>query len=101
MIHTVVIFALALSAANWLLFLAVVVVSNAATIRHALSKTPMKREDNQDTPAHARQLQADKLVESTGVLATSFNIAGPGSSAAAMSLVCLLIAAVSAGIGKL
>jgi hypothetical protein len=94
MIHTVVIFALVLSAANWVLFLAVVVVSNITMI-------PLSpKEEGKDETFQVRQAPLDKLIDSTGTLATSFNIAGPGSSAAAMSLVCLLIAAVAAGIDR-
>lgn len=99
MIHTVVIFALVLSAANWVLFLAVVVVSNIATIRQAFGPLPLK-EEYKDDSFQVRQAPLDKLIDSTGTLATSFTIAGPGSSAAAMSLVCLLIAAVAAGIDR-
>lgn len=99
MIHTVVIFALVLSAANWIPFLAVVVVSNIAMIRHAFSPLSPK-EEGKDESFQVRQAPLDKLIDSTGTLATSFNIAGPGSSAAAMSLVCLLIAAVAAGIDR-
>jgi len=99
MIHTVVIYALVLSAANWVLFLAVVVVSNIAMIRQAFSPLSPKEEDK-DESFQVRQAPLDKLIDSTGTLATSFNIAGPGSSAAAMSLVCLLIAAISAGIDR-
>jgi hypothetical protein len=101
MTRMVVIFALSLSAANWLLFVGVIVVTNLATIRQAFRHAPLEPGDRSDAPAHARQVQLDQLVDSTGSLARSLRIAGPASSAAAMSLACLVIAAVCAGLDKL
>ncbi len=100
MTHVVAIFALVLSGANWLLFLAVTVVNRPAVLRLALGRGAAARASDGDGQAASR-VQPDRLVEATGALAAAFRMAGPEATAAAMSLACLLIAAASAGIESL
>jgi hypothetical protein len=100
MIHTIVIFSLVLSAANWLVFVAAAVLENLAAIREALMPRSDRPLGEGAQPAE-RSLQADKVIDATGTLATSLRRAGPAASAAAMSLACLLVALTAAALGRL
>lgn len=101
MTRAVVIFALALSGANWLLFLAVTAANRLAVLRLTLGRGATARSASRDEPVATARAQPDRLVEATGTLAAAFRTAGPEATAAAMSLACLLIAAVAAGVADL
>ncbi len=86
-------FALALSALNWLLFVAI-------TLLHDLPARLVGQ--GREGGAAPRSLaDGEKLLEGAGALAGAFRNAGAGPTAAAMSLVCLVVAAIAAGIEKL
>jgi hypothetical protein len=100
MIHTVAIFSLVLSAANWLVFVAAAVVENMVAIRLAL-ELRSGRPLGEAAQVGSRNLQADKVIDATGTLAMSLRRAGPAASAAAMSLACLLVALTAGALDKL
>jgi hypothetical protein len=100
MIHTIVIFSLVLSAANWIVFVAAAVLENLAAIRDALKPRSDRPLGEGAQPAE-RGLQADQVIDATGTLATSLRRAGPAASAAAMSLTCLLVALSAVAVDKL
>lgn len=100
MTDTIVIVSLVLSVANWLLFVAAAVVENMAAIRSALEPRS-GRPLGEAAQAGERNLQADKVIDATGTLATSLRRAGPAASAAAMSLACLLVALTAGALDKI
>ncbi|WP_267389255.1 hypothetical protein [Sphingomonas sp. GC_Shp_3] len=100
MTHIIVVFSLVLSAANWLVFLAAAVLENLPAIRLALEPRS-GRVPSETVGAAGRSLQADKVIDATGTLATSLRRAGPAASAAAMSLACLLVALTAGALDKL
>lgn len=95
LLQIVVIFSLVLSGANWLLF-----VAFAATAQGALTRSAPHGGRTDGAAAASPRAKPEELAEATGGLATAFGTAGPSASAAAMSLVCLLIAALAAGADK-
>jgi len=52
-------------------------------------------------PADKHLIDVSKIQDSTGSLATNFAKAGPAATAAALSVFCLLIAALAAGVDKI
>ena len=91
---------LVLSAVSWLVFLAATVVENKAAIRLVMEPRS-RRPLGEAVQAGERNLQADKVIEATGTLATSLRRAGPAASAAAMSQACLLVALTARALDKL
>lgn len=99
MIEAVVVVSLSLAIANWLLFVAASVLANWSRIRAALRGMP-EPEPSSDA-SFERRAATGEVLKATGGLATALRSAGPGAAAAALSLACLLVAAVAAGVGKL
>lgn len=100
MIHVVAVVSLALSVANWLLFVAATVIANLPRLREALRGTA-PRDDAVEGGAIEPRARIDPVITATGGLATSLRAAGPAATAAALSVVFLLIAAVAAGVDRL
>ena len=92
----VTLFGLALSGLNWLLFVVITFVHDLPALDRVIGR-------GQDDGAVAPRSLADgeKLLEGSGMLAGAFRRAGAGPTAAAMSLTCLVVAAVAAGVDKL
>ena len=87
--------ALGLSLLNWLLFAII-------TFRHdlpLLDRLAGHAAAGEAAAPHGLA-EGEKLLESTGGLAGAFRRAGAAPTAAAMSLVCLVIAAIAAGIER-
>lgn len=89
MIKCVAIFSLAYSAINWMLF-----------AWSALAKPTMPPGGTDVGDVKLQGLDPSKILEGAGSLASAFKTAGATATAAAMSLVGLVIAAVAAGIDK-
>jgi hypothetical protein len=96
MLNIVVIAALALSGLNWLLFLGVTLFVDLPALRQF-----RKGMTGSNAPRSEVSVDLDRLVQETGSLAGAFRRAGAGPTAAAMSVVCLVIAAIAAGVAKL
>jgi hypothetical protein len=88
-------FALALSGLNWLLFVVITFLHDLP----ALSRLSGQAREG-GTAAPRSLVDGEKLLEGAGVLAGTFRRAGAGPTAAAMSLVCLVVAAITAGVEK-
>lgn len=88
-------FALALSGLNWLLFVAITFLHDLPALGRLIGQA-------RDSPATAPRslVDGEKLLEGAGLLAGAFRRAGAGPTAAAMSLVNLVVAAVTAGVAK-
>jgi hypothetical protein len=88
--------ALILGVLNWLLFAFI-------TFRHDLPLLDrLARPALGNDVAGARGLaDGEKLLEGAGTLAGAFRRAGAAPTAAAMSLVCLVIATIAAGVERL
>lgn len=95
LLQIVTIFSLVLSGANWLLFVALAMMA-----QRALTRSAPQGNATDEAAAASPRVRPEKLADATGGLAKAFGIAGPSASAAAMSLVCLLIAALAAGADK-
>jgi hypothetical protein len=95
MLTIVTFFALALSGLSWLLFVVITFLHDLPTLGRLIKHA-------QDDPAAAPRSLAngERLLEGAGVLAGAFRRAGAGPTAAAMSLVCLVVAAITAGVEK-
>jgi hypothetical protein len=89
MIEYVTIFGLVYSAVNWLLF--------AWT---ALSKPAALKQHKGIADVELQGLDPEKILVAAGGLAGAFKVAGAPATAAAMSLVGLIVAALAAGIDK-
>jgi hypothetical protein len=76
------------SIVNWLFFATLVVRAN-------------RRARTSGEPIDKRSIDVSKIEDSIGSLATNFAKAGPAATAAALSVICLLIAALAAGIDKI
>jgi hypothetical protein len=87
MLDRVAVFALVMCALNWLLFVAI-------TFRNDL---PELKNISEQRAA----LDPGKLAEATGSLAGAFKKAGPAPTAAALSVLCLMVAVIAAGVDKL
>jgi hypothetical protein len=96
MLNIVVIAALALSGLNWLLFTGVSLFVDLPALK--LFRARMTAANTARSQGAA---DLDKLVQETGTLAGAFRRAGAGTTAAAMSLACLVIATIAATVAKL
>ena len=96
MLTWVTIMALALSGLNWVVFVAVTVIVNLPILERMGSQ---KAEGRSVMPHSSTDVGA--VIGEAGTLAGSFHRAGPASTAAAMSMACLAIAAICAGVQKL
>lgn len=83
--------ALALSFLNWGVFVLVVFAKDRAAAAAASGLENVQKHG----------LDPGKVMDATGTLAGAFKQAGAAPTAAAMSLVCLLIAAIAAGINQI
>jgi len=90
MIDVIVVFGLIYSAVNWIFF--------AWLAAHA-SSVPKKSGGLEQVDLQG--FDPEKVISAGGELAKAFKAAGVPATAAAMSLVGLIVAAVAAGIGKL
>ncbi len=88
-------FALALSGLNWLLFVVITFLHDLP----ALARLSGQAREGGAAAPHGLA-ESEKLLEGAGMLAGAFRRAGAGPTAAAMSLVCLVVAAISAGVEK-
>ena len=95
MLNAVIIVALALSGLNWVVFVAVTVIVDLPVLKRMRSQ---KAEDRSITPHSSTNVGA--VIGEAGTLAGSFRRAGPASTAAAMSMACLAIAAICAGVQR-
>ena len=88
--------ALTLSALNWLLFAII-------TFRHDLPLLDRlaRRASGDDAAAPRGFTDGEKLLAGAGALAGAFRRAGAAPTAAAMSLVCLVVATIAAGVERL
>ncbi|USI72789.1 hypothetical protein [Sphingomonas morindae] len=89
------VFALVLSGLNWLLFVLITFLYDLPALARATA-----RADEEGVAAPRGLAEGARLLEGAGVLAGAFRRAGAGPTAAAMSLLCLVLAAVAAGIAK-
>jgi len=98
MLTVIAYFALALSALNWLLFVAL----EAPTIREALRPQRHKAvaAGKHGVDPHLVSTDLEKLEGATGALANDFKKAGPAFSAAALSVLFLFVALIAAAAGK-
>jgi len=92
MAQVIVFFSLSYAALNWLLFAWLALRPQSAGSEAAKEK---------GLDVELQGLDPDKVIGGTGKLASSFKTAGASASAAAMSLVGLVLATVAAGIDKL
>ena len=95
MLNAVIIVALALSGLNWVVFVAVTVIVDLPVLERMRSQ---KAEDRSITPHSSTDVGT--VIGEAGTLAGSFRRAGPASTAAAMSMACLAIAAICAGVQR-
>ena len=95
--------ALLMSLLNWLLFVALVVFADLPQIKRVLDELHRhhKAIEARVPELDAKTLIFDpgKLADATGTLAGAFKKAGAAPTAAAMSVLCLLIALIAAGVG--
>ena len=109
MIGTVICFALALSLLNWLLFVGVTLWVDLPDFRkiitEALKPSAPVPGGMGRTETHAgvtaQAVDGTKLAAAAGSLAGAFKKAGAAPTAAAMSMICLILAAILAGVAKL
>ena len=95
MLNAVIIVALALSGLNWAIFVAVTVIVDLPVLKRMHSQ---EAEGRSLTPHLSTDVGA--VIGEAGSLAGAFRRAGAASTAAAMSMACLAIAAIGAGIQK-
>jgi hypothetical protein len=95
-LNIVVIVALVLSGLNWLVFAGVTLFVDLPALRQFRAGMTGAVAPRSQTTA-----DLDRLVQETGALAGAFRRAGAAPTAAAMSVVCLVIATIAAGIAKL
>jgi hypothetical protein len=88
MLINVVWVALIMSALNWLMFVLLTIID--------MRQSQKRPRDEQQ----AGITDAAKIAEATGSLAGAFKKAGAAPTAAAMSVLCLLIALIAAGVAK-
>lgn len=88
-------FALALSGLNWLLFVVITFLHDLPALARLAGQTRTG-----GTAAPHSLADGEKLLEGAGLLAGAFRRAGAGPTAATMSLVCLIVAAITAGVEK-
>jgi hypothetical protein len=104
MLNTIAIFALALSALNWLLFLMITFLNDIPMLEKLLHHLAAAQPERTERVLGTHGLQAidlSKVLTSTGSLAGAFKKAGSAPTAAAMSMMCLVIAAAAAGLNKI
>jgi hypothetical protein len=104
MATTVTYFALTLSGLNWLLFLGLTLMHDLPMIKklvHHVTMTHHTTKVGGETRAEIASIDIGKTLDSSGALAAAFKKAGPAPTAAAMSLVCLLIAVIASGVAKI
>ena len=94
MLCVVTLSALLLSFLNWGVFVFVVLVV-------VLTKEPAADAAPRVDHVEKHGLDPSKVIDATGSLASAFKKAGAAPTAAAMCLVCLLIAAIAAGVNQI
>jgi hypothetical protein len=102
MLNYVAWFAIVMSAVNWLLFFLLTLLSDLPQLRRLFDK--MLSPSTEKGEVQRDQLQSGidptKIAAATGSLAGAFKKAGPAPTAAALSVLYLLIAVIAAGVGK-
>lgn len=95
MLSIVMIAALVLSGLNWIVFVGITLFVDVPALKRLRvhAATP-------NVPRAENAIDPDKLVEETGALADAFRRAGAAPTAAAMSMACLVIAMIAAGVAK-
>jgi hypothetical protein len=95
MLNTVAWVTLALSVLNWILFLIAAIQQLFSKVENSQVEAP--------SLGHTQQHSIDvgNIAERTGSLAISFQKAGIAGTAAAMSMICLLLALIASGIDKI
>jgi hypothetical protein len=103
MLDIVALVSLVLSVLSWALFVLITFWKDlpelTQVLRHALNPPPAPAGMGAVVP-HAA-IDPSKVAAATGTLAGAFKKAGPAPTAAAMSVIFLLIAAIAAGVGKI
>ena len=99
-------FALALSALNWLLFLALTYLHDLPMIEKLVHHVTMTHHTTKAAPggekkAAVASIDLGDTLKSSGDLAEAFKKAGAAPTAAALSFACLLVALVASGVAKL
>lgn len=100
-------FAIVMCALNWLIFLLLTFKEDLPQLRRVVDELVKPLPTGQERPAGVGNtvqqsgIDPGKLAAATGTLAGAFKKAGAAPTAAAMSLVCLLIALIAAGVNKL
>jgi hypothetical protein len=94
MLDMVAVFALAMSGLNWLLFLALTWMVDMPALRRRARSGP-----GEALQPHG-VTDGEQLLEGTGKLAGAFRQAGSSATVAAMSLMCLVVSLVAAGLDK-
>jgi len=96
-------FSLLMCAANWALFVFIVFSRDLPDLRnlwHSLTNPPATGQGGMGVTVQHAAVDPAKLATATGTLAGAFKKAGPAPTAAAMSMVFLLVALIAAGVDK-
>jgi hypothetical protein len=104
MLNAIAILALVLCAANWLLFVGITFLKDLPELKSVIDalKAPPPSAQGAGMGVTVQQSTIDpvKLAAATGTLAGAFKKAGPAPTAAALSVLFLLIALAAAAAGK-
>jgi hypothetical protein len=94
MLLIVAIFALVLSGLNWLIFVGVTIAMDLPLLKDTAAVADRRS-------AASGVSETDRLLDATGSMARAFRTAGAAPTAAAMSILCLLVATLAAGVQQL
>ena len=106
MLENIAVFSLVMCAINWLLFVAIVVHRDLPELRELFERLIEPPPSGSTAPGMGLTVQHSavdpaKIATATGTLAGAFKKAGPAPTAAAMSIMFLLVALIAAGVEKL
>lgn len=96
MVNVVIWVSLLLCICNWVLFLTITIRQVSSTANESQITPPPSLDKTE-----AQALNPAELTKEAGALAIAFNKAGAASTAAAMSMICLLFALIAIGVDKI